>query len=1015
MLKQLLLCLALLLHNVISETSSRGANETDHLSLMAIKSQITLDPQGVLDTWNDSLHFCQWEGVTCGRKHRRVTELDLSSQGLVGTLSPSVGNLSFLRFFSLSSNTFEGVIPPEIGHLSRLRFLHLANNSLQGEIPSSISNCTDMRELSLGGNKITGKLPSELSSLVELTDLIVQRNNITGAIPVNIGNLTSLQQFFASHNPLGGTIPGSFGNLRNLQILGLAELELSGTIPSSFYNLSSLLILDLSLNQLGGKLPLDIGLKLHRMQHLRIWMNQFSGPLPPSISNWSDLIRLDLSYNKFSGKIGFSFGKLPNLESILLYENTIGSGEVDDMNLINSMVNCSKLQQLDLGATQIRGMLPNSIGNLSTQLLRLHLGENFIYGPIPSTIGNLVGLELLILQNSQFTGPIPSTLGNLFKLQRLYLQNNYFTGGIPKSIGNLSVANLINLFNNSLEQTIPSEIGHCQSLTYLSLSANHLNGRIPEKLFELSSLSMSLDLSQNQLVGPLPKEIGNLKNIMTLDLSNNHLDGEIPNSISSCLSLRYVYLQRNMFHGSLPPSFSSLRGIQSLDLSVNNFSGRIPHFLEQFNLSYLNLSFNKFEGEVPMEGVFTNTSAVAISSNGMLCGGVPELQLPKCLPIKLKKQKRLPVSIIVVISICSLLAFLAMASFLLFCCWGRKRQAQPTEARDMQSLSRVSYGSLFKATDGFSEMNLIGTGSCSSVYKGITEPDQKVIAVKVLHLGNQGASKSFLAECEVLRNTRHRNLLKIITTCSSTDFQRNEFKALVYEYMPNGNLDKWLHPGPETKIYDTNSQKLNFLQRIVIAIDVAQAVHYLHQGCEKPIVHCDLKPTNILLDEDMIAHVGDFGIAKFLPLEPSNTNHSSSAGFRGTIGYAAPEYGLGSEISREGDVYSFGILLLEMMTGKRPTDSMFQGLNLHSYVKTALAHDMIAIVEPTLLDTNKYDEKDEEKACKVNEEKSWNKIEECVISWATIGVACSVESPKDRMVLSKAIEELLRIKGVLVC
>ncbi|PWA54228.1 receptor-like protein kinase [Artemisia annua] len=203
-----------------------------------------------------------------------------------------------------------------------------------------------------------------------------------------------------------------------------------------------------------------------------------------------------------------------------------------------------------------------------------------------------------------------------------------------------------------------------------------------------------------------------------------------------------------------------------------------------------------------------------------------------------------------------------------------------------------------------------------------------------------------------------------ITTCQSTNFQRNELS------LPNGNLEKWLHPCPETKICDTNSQKLNFFQRIVIAIDVAQAVHYLHQGCEKPIVHCDLKPTNILLDEDMVAHVGDFGIAKFFPLEPLNTNQSSLVGFRGTIGYAAPEYGLGSEISRDGDVYSFDIMLLEIMTRKRPTDSMFQGLNLHSYVKTALAHDVIAIVEPTLLDSNKDEEIDEERSCKVNEERT---------------------------------------------
>ena len=200
-----------------------------------------------------------------------------------------------------------------------------------------------------------------------------------------------------------------------------------------------------------------------------------------------------------------------------------------------------------------------------------------------------------------------------------------------------------------------------------------------------------------------------------------------------------------------------------------------------------------------------------------------------------------------------------------------------------QPFSRVSYGSILKATDEFSEQNLIGTGSFSAVYKGVLEPFDIMVAIKVLKLETQGALKSFMAECEALKNIRHRNLLKIITSCSSIDFQGNDFKALVYEFMPNGNLDRWIHPSPEPEI--VTQRRLSLPERLTISIDVANAIHYLHQECQVPIIHCDLKPSNVLLDADMVAHVGDFGLAKFLLLKP---HESSSIGFRGTVGYAAP-------------------------------------------------------------------------------------------------------------------------------
>ncbi|KAM0023611.1 putative protein kinase RLK-Pelle-LRR-XII-1 family [Helianthus debilis subsp. tardiflorus] len=237
-----------------------------------------------------------------------------------------------------------------------------------------------------------------------------------------------------------------------------------------------------------------------------------------------------------------------------------------------------------------------------------------------------------------------------------------------------------------------------------------------------------------------------------------------------------------------------------------------------------------------------------------------------------------------------------------------------------------------------------------------------------------------MAECEALRNIRHRNLVKVITACSSVDFQGNDFKALVYDFMPNGNLESWLHSVDRT---------LDLVQRISIIKDVACVLDYLHCRCGNVILHCDLKPSNILLDVDMVAHVGDFGLAKILSLEEgSYANASSSSIIRGTIGYAPPEYGLGNEVSTSGDMYSYGILLLEMLTGKKPVDPMFEGgLGLHSYARRALADGcVLQIMDPVLLSED------------VNEN--------CLISLVKVGVQCSYESPQDRMDIGTVIHEL---------
>ncbi|KAJ9178566.1 hypothetical protein P3X46_010442 [Hevea brasiliensis] len=1002
-----------------------SGNETDQLALLKFKSGIVSDPHEIFNSWNDSLPFCQWYGITCSRRHQRVSSMVLEGHNLIGSISPYIGNLSFLRVLNLRNNSFNGQIPQEVGNLFRLQRFYLNNNTLEGEIPINLTHCSHLRIINLVVNKLSGKIPAELGSLAMLQVLQISINNLSGKIPPSLGNLSSLIILAAAQLQLEGNIPDEIGQLKSLDFFSVAENNLFGIFPLSLSNISSLRTIGITKNKFSGSLPNNIGITLPNLRQIGIGYNLLSGSIPNSFCNASQLERISLSDNNFVGQVPNCLGNLRSLWWLNVNENNLGYNSASDLAFLTSLKNGSSLKMLDFSSNHFGGVLPISIANLSVQLNQLYFGNNQIRGIIPEALENLINLISLDMGHNLFTGVIPSSAGQLRKLQQLNLEQNRLSGQIPSSIGNLTQLFVLSFSQNNLEGNIPASIRNCQNLQYLDISGNNLNGSIPMEVLRISSLSRYLNLSQNSLTGDLPVDVGELTNINTMDVSGNMLSGEIPGTIGLCLSLEYLYMQGNSFQGIIPSSLASLKGLQKLDISRNNLTGEIPKDLQSLRyLLYLNLSFNDLVGEIPTEGVFRNASAMSLMGNTKLCGGVPELHQPKCPTKAMKKGKSTAIKLATIIP-CVIFFVLLMLTFLF--AYRRRVSKKSSSAAPMEidGLVNVSYRNLYDATSGFSAHNLIGSGSFGSVYKGFLNQMERPVAIKVLKLGANGASKSFIAECKVLRTVRHRNLVKLLTYCSSVDYKQNEFKALVYEFMGKGSLEKQLHHDIHS---DNQSINLNFLQRLNIAIDVASALHYIHDLCEIPIIHRDMKPSNVLLDDDMVAHISDFGLAKlFLNTNDASQTQTSTIGIRGTIGYMPPEYGMSGTASKEGDVYSFGILVLEMFSGKRPTDKIFEGhLNLHNFVKDTLPERLAQITDPTLLSsgiketpaTNARKDVQIEIRAEAESTNNGNLIQTsianekgCLLSVFKVGVACSTESPKDRMNMREVVKELHLIRS----
>lgn len=665
---------------------------------------------------------------------------------------------------------------------------------------------------------------------------------------------------------VAGEIPDEIGKLRNLWYMNLGHNKFSGSIPSAIFNISTVMGISVNDNYLIGHLPPTIGNELPSLEELRLWGNNLEGIIPDSVSNASKLRVLDLGPNDFSGPIPNTLGNLRFLEVLILHDCNLIT---HDWTFLSSLTSCRHLKDLEIGNNPLHGVLPNFIGNLSATLEFFMAYDCKIRGHIPLEIGNLSNLIEFDLNGNELIGPIPATVGRLENLQGLRLHQNMLEGTIPSDMCRLRRLDTLNLSSNNLSGSIPSCLTNLKSLRHLYLDSNSFSSAIPSTF---NAFILDVKLSSNFLTGFLPLGIGISKVMRTFDLSRNQLSGNLSGSIGSMKDLTYLSLANNQFQGLIPEAFGDLVSLEFLDLSTNVLSGKIPKSLEALeNLKYLNLSFNHLSGEIPSGGPFRNFSIQSFMRNYGLCGS-PRLQVPPChdnvahtskVPLLLKCILPAIVSTILAITV---IIFFATRRH------GKQNlnvTGQESNLLPVATFLRMSKLELERATEEFSASNLLGSGAFASVYKG-SLPDGSTVAIKVFNSQLDESRRSFEVECEILGSIRHRNLVKIISACYSIDF-----KALILEFIPNGSLEKWLY---------SHNYCLDFLQRLNIMIDVASAIEYLHHGYSTPIVHCDLKPSNVLLDGDMVAHVADFGIAKLLGQGQSVTETMTLA----TFGYMAP-------------------------------------------------------------------------------------------------------------------------------
>ncbi|KAK8309702.1 hypothetical protein V6Z12_D02G141100 [Gossypium hirsutum] len=803
--------------------------------------------------------------------------------------------------------------------------LELRYVDLFGQLPANftslltlnklISTLTQLTHLDLSENVLSGEIPSELCCLYRLQQLHLNSNQLKGSIPIEIGNLTSLKWLILYDNQLSGGIPSTIGKLKNLEMIRAGgNKKLEGPLPPAIGNYTNLVMLGVAETSILSFFPLTLGL-LKKLQTIAIYTAYLSGQIPPDIGDCTGL-----------QNIYFSLGNLRNLKNLLLWQNNL----VGIIPL--ELGNCNKLS---LSVNQISGEIPSTLGNCR-QMTHIELDNNQITGAIPGELGNLTNLTILFLWQNKLEGNIPDSISNCYNLEAVDLSQNSLTGPIPTGIFQLKKLNKLLLLSNNLIGNISPDIGNCSSL------------------IRLQNLNF-LDLGSNRLTGFIPQEISGCRNLTFLDLHSNSIGGTLPLSLSKLISLQFVHFSDNLIEGTLSSSLGSLSSLTKLVLGKNRFFGSILTELGSNQLMgnipttlgkipaleiALNLSWNQLTGEIPEE--FTSLDKLAIQdishnqlvvllnvSHNNFSGRVPDTPFFSKLPLN------------------------ALAGNPSICFSGnhsKKRSRGPHHDCDIEGDADLEMGppweltlyqkldlSIADVTRSLNAGNIIGRDRSGVVYR-VTIFSGLTIVVKMFRSSKKTSASSFLSEIVTLARIRHHNILRLLGWGAN-----RKTKLLFYDYMPNETLGALLHEGCGRDMLDWDI-------RFKIALGLAEGLAYLHHDCVPAIIHRDVKAHNILLGDCYKPYLADFGLARLLEDE-NGSSFFANPEFAGSFGYMAPEYGCILKITEKGDVYSYGVVLLEMITGKKSADPSFpDGHHVIQWVRDHLKNkkDLVEILDPRL-------------------------------------------------------------------
>ncbi|KAF4356727.1 hypothetical protein F8388_022476 [Cannabis sativa] len=763
--------------------------------------------------------------------------------------------------------------------------LDLSHHELRGNV-SLISELKGLKWLDLSYNNFHGSIPSTFGNLSELEFLDLYLNKFEGSIPPELGNLRNLRTLNLSNNLLVGEIPDELKGLKRLKDFHISSNRLSGYIPFWVGNLTNLRVFTAYENNLGGKIPDNLG-SISELQLLNLHSNKLEGPIPKSI---------------------FGLGKL---QVLILTQNNL-SGEIPE-----DIGNCTGLSSIRIGNNGFTGTIPRGVGNISS-LTYFEANDNNLSGEIVSEFAHCSNLTLLNLASNGFTGTIPPELGKLMNLQELILSGNSLFGDIPESILGCKNLNKLDLSNNRINGTIPVDICNMSRLQYLLLGQNSIRGEIPHQIGSCGKL-LELQMGSNYLTGTIPSEIGHIKNLqIALNLSFNHL------------------------HGALPAELGKLDKLVSLDVSNNQLSGNIPSALKgMLSLIEVNFSNNLFNGPVPVFVPFQKSPNSSFVGNKGLCGEPLDSLCGNADSLDQQSHHKVSYRIILAVIGSGLTVFLSVTIVVLLFMMREKQERQAKAAAGIEeevvnNRPTIIAGNVFvdnlrqaidleavvKAT--MKDSNKLISGTFSTVYKAVM-PSGLILAVKRLKSMDRTIihhQHKMIKELERLSKLCHDNLERPIGFVIYEDVA-----LLLHQYLPNGTLAQLLHETAKQPDYEPD-----WPTRLSIAIGVAEGLAFLHHVA---IIHLDISSVNVFLDANFRPLVGEIEISKLL--DPSRGTASISA-VAGSFGYIPPEYAYTMQVTAPGNVYSYGVVLLEILTTRLPVDDAFgEGVDLVKWVQTAPA------------------------------------------------------------------------------